>query len=270
MNQFPNWDLCCSRIRPWTHTVELQWSLAHILEGADSGSESLTGSREISRPGEISDKSPLPLKKKCHGDILFQIGCEATKSEAKGCQWPNSPTRQYRHHRHGGSLLFAITFLPLSLKYGTQSFSKGYPAEKNEISPLIWWRHDTSQAPRLASLLEFGPLTWMSSDLFDLNLLDKVQRGAQHLLGGTHSQPSYHQNEDSEWTEQRNPPINLEHPRRVAVLIILDMGQIMQIPYLTNLKATWRIPVGNTTTVLSKAFLLEILRGWRQHPTKDF
>lgn len=97
---------------------------------------------------------------------------------------------------------------------------------------------------KVKPVMECTPFIWMSSDRCHLTLEDNVQRRAERLIGATHSQPSYqgqrqhrNQDEDDVRTEQTTPLDSLEHCRRVAALTVLYKVQMVQVPYLIDLRA---------------------------------
>ncbi|XP_063862157.1 uncharacterized protein LOC135101791 [Scylla paramamosain] len=93
-------------------------------------------------------------------------------------------------------------------------------------------------------VMEYAPLTWMSSARCHLNLLDKRQQ----------------------WTQQTStaaPALDcLEHRRKVAALTALHKAQVQHVPHLADLRATWRRSERCTRTVLSNDSLLEVSRSY--------
>ncbi|XP_045101390.1 uncharacterized protein LOC123498345 [Portunus trituberculatus] len=110
-------------------------------------------------------------------------------------------------------------------------------------------------------IMEYAPLTWMSSARCHLSLLDKVQRRAERLISGaTHHQqhqPHWRRRQRQQEEQQRH---DLEHRRRVAALTVLHKAQVQRVPHLTDLRATWRRHEVGTRTVSANDLLLEVPR----------
>ena len=131
-------------------------------------------------------------------------------------------------------------------------------------------------------IMEYAPLTWMSSAQCHLSLLDKVQRRAERLIAAAqrpnerqHHLPMQQQQQQQQPRRQRTgrqeeghhaPETesvlgdSLEHRRRVAALTVLHKAQLQHVPHLAGLRATWRRSERSTRTVLSNDFLLEVPR----------
>ena len=122
-------------------------------------------------------------------------------------------------------------------------------------------------------IMEYAPLTWMSSSRCHLNLLDKVQRRAERLISGARQphltrQPwrqrqQQQQHQQQQQQRQEDGQVlrdTLDHRRRVAALTVLHKAQIQNVPHLADLRATWRRSERNTRTVLSNNLLLEAPR----------
>ena len=115
-------------------------------------------------------------------------------------------------------------------------------------------------------IMEYAPLTWMSSARCHLNLLDKVQRRAERLISGAqqpHPPPQQPQQPRRQQQQQGDDPVlrdTLEHRRRVAALTVLHKAQIHQVPHLADLRATWRRSERCTRTVQGNELLLEVPR----------
>ncbi|XP_045128968.1 ras guanine nucleotide exchange factor B-like [Portunus trituberculatus] len=129
-------------------------------------------------------------------------------------------------------------------------------------------------------IMEYAPLTWMSSARCHLSLLDKVQRRAERLISGAthhqqhhphwwrrqqHRQPQQEQQQQQEQRQQEEQQRHdmrdsLEHRRRVAALTVLHKAQVQRVPHLTNLGTTWRRHEVGTRTVSANDLLLEVPR----------
>ena len=116
-------------------------------------------------------------------------------------------------------------------------------------------------------IMEYAPLTWMSSARCHLNLLDKVQRRAERLIAARQSHPPippdhqpWRQRQHVTHEEGSVLKDTLEHRRRVAALTVLHKAQISHVPHLADLRATWRRSDRNTRTVLNNNLLLEVPR----------
>ncbi len=131
-------------------------------------------------------------------------------------------------------------------------------------------------------IMEYAPLTWMSSANCHLNLLDKVQRRAERLITSSaqQTQPRQQQQQRQHQQQQQQRQLRqqqhqqqqqrqeeelvvrdtLEHRRRVAALTVLHKAQIQHVPHLADLRATWRRSERSTRKVLGNDLLLEAPR----------
>ncbi|XP_045121812.1 uncharacterized protein LOC123510597 [Portunus trituberculatus] len=119
-------------------------------------------------------------------------------------------------------------------------------------------------------IMEYAPLTWMSSARSHLTLLDKVQRRAERLISNARQQhlprqPWRQRQQQQQQQQQRQEDRQvlrdtLDHRRKVAALTVLHKAQIQNVPHLADLRATWRRSERNTRTVLSNDLLLEAPR----------
>ena len=128
---------------------------------------------------------------------------------------------------------------------------------------------------QVGQIMEYAPLTWMSSARCHLNLLDRVQRRAERLICGAnlsgHQQPwrrQQHQRQHQQQQQRLNNPASaaaepavrdsLDHRRRVAALTVLHKAQIQQVIHLRDLETAWRRSERSIRTVLSNDSLLEV------------
>ena len=124
-------------------------------------------------------------------------------------------------------------------------------------------------------VMEYAPLTWMSSARCHLNLLDRVERRAKRLIheGARHRPLQHpwrqHGQQQQQQQQHQQPPQpgavttvwdTLGHRRKVAALTVLHKAQVQQVPHLTDLRATWRRAERSTRTVLNNSSLLEVPR----------
>ena len=115
-------------------------------------------------------------------------------------------------------------------------------------------------------IMEYAPLSWMSSAQCHLSLLDKVQRRVERLIQAAchhpqQQQPQPRHNPQVQGTSAAVPRLdNLEHRRRVAALTALHKVQVQQVPHLTGLSISRRRSERSTRTVLSNDSLLEVPR----------
>lgn len=120
-------------------------------------------------------------------------------------------------------------------------------------------------------VMEYTPLTWMSSAQCHLSLLDKVQRRAEGLIQQVaerenrnhilnHQQPQRHQLQPRQ-QRHYNQLDSLQHRRNVAALTVLHKAQVQHTPHLAPLRVQWRRREQNITrTVMSSDLLLQIPR----------
>ena len=128
-------------------------------------------------------------------------------------------------------------------------------------------------------IMEYSPLTWMSSAQGHLSLLDKVQRRAERLIAETNGQQRrhhpgqrLHQQPQERRPQQQQQPHRgtqldapctlldtLEHRRRVGALTVLHKAQVQHIPHLAALRVPWRRCERTTRAVVSD-LLLEVPR----------
>ena len=125
-------------------------------------------------------------------------------------------------------------------------------------------------------VMEYSPLSWMSSAQCHLSLLDKVQRRAERLIqeaGGVRLQ--HHHQGQRQWrqqqqqnhqlpTQHQHQPQralldSLEHRRRVGALTVLHKAQVLNTPHLAALRVPWRRSQRPTRTVVLD-LLLEVPR----------
>lgn len=125
-------------------------------------------------------------------------------------------------------------------------------------------------------VMEYAPLSWMSSARCHLNLLDKVQRRAERLINDARQprpppqQPWRQQRQQLGQEDEPELRDTLEHRRRVAALTVLHKAQIQQVPHLADLRATWRRSERCTRTVQSNDLLLEVPRSHSSSHQRTF
>ena len=139
---------------------------------------------------------------------------------------------------------------------------------------LRWMKHLlhadgllTLYKAQLRPIMDYAPLTWMSSARCHLNLLDKVQRWAERLISVAHQlQPHQQPWQQQQQQQEQQTGVtellrdSLEHRRRVAAMTVLHKAQIQHVPHLADLRTTWRRSERSTRTVLGNDSLLEVPR----------
>ncbi len=122
-------------------------------------------------------------------------------------------------------------------------------------------------------VMEYCPLSWMSSAQCHLSLLDKVQRRAERLIHDSRSQQQQQhpqvrdrQRRQQQQQQQHQQPAgqhrqldSLEHRRRVGALTVLHKAQVQHTPHLAALRVPWRRSERTTRTAVSE-LLLEVPR----------
>ena len=130
-------------------------------------------------------------------------------------------------------------------------------------------------------IMEYSPLTWMSSAQCNLYLLDKVQRRAERLINSSSTsvpeqrgqpgrQPPRHQLQPQpqrprmqrQQLQQNTPRCqldSLEHRRCVGAITVLHKAQLQHAPHLDTLRVPWRRSQRATRAVASD-LLLEVPR----------
>lgn len=106
---------------------------------------------------------------------------------------------------------------------------------------------------QIRTIMDYASLTGMSRSSCHFNLLVKVKRRAESLLGGIHPQPSYQgqrqhrdQNEDDKQMEQTIRQDSLKNRKRMTTLIVLPKAQMVQVSHLTRLRITRKRPMSST------------------------
>ena len=142
---------------------------------------------------------------------------------------------------------------------------------------------------QVRSVMEYSPLSWMSSAQCHLSLLDKVQRRAERLIHYTngqqqqqqqHQQHQQHDQRGHRWQQQnqrqrqqqqqqqprhrqdapRCALDSLAHRRRVGAITVMHKAQVQHTPHLAALRVPWRSSQRTTRAVVSSDLLLEIPR----------
>ena len=115
-------------------------------------------------------------------------------------------------------------------------------------------------------IMEYSPLSWMSSARRHLSLLDKVQRRAERLINAAEGQerrpPRLRQQQQQQQQQQLTPDSrldSLDHRRKVGALTVLHKAQVQLTPHLAALRVPWRRSTRTTRAVVSDV-LLEVPR----------
>ncbi|KAG0710212.1 cAMP-dependent protein kinase catalytic subunit alpha [Chionoecetes opilio] len=144
---------------------------------------------------------------------------------------------------------------------------------------------------QVSAVMEYSPLTWMSSAQCHLSLLEKVQRRAERLIHPTGDQHHMERRPRQQWQQQqrrqqqhqlqlqqhqqqqqqrlqqeqwrddpRSQLDSLGHRRRVGALTVLHKAQVQHSSHLAGLRVPWRRSERATRTVVSGDLLLEAPR----------
>nr|XP_027238108.1 uncharacterized protein LOC113829201 [Penaeus vannamei] len=94
--------------------------------------------------------------------------------------------------------------------------------------------------------LEYAALPWMSASKTHLDLLDKVQRRAYHLIDSVRqdTQPALH--------------TTLQHRRDVAALTVMHKIQVQRVPHPQGLRLPRRRSLRPTRTVISSEDAVDV------------